>query len=657
MSLEHSSSQHGTLKGITGGGLLVALGIIYGDIGTSPLYVLKAIIGTQVITDTLILGALSCVFWTLTILTTIKYVIITLRADNKGEGGIFSLYTLVRRTKTWLIFPAIIGGSTLLADGLITPPISVASAVEGLRLIYPDIETIPIVIAILSLLFFIQQYGTKIVGQAFGPLMTIWFGMLAILGIIEIWGRWEVLSALNPYYAYQLLVNYPGGFWLLGGVFLCTTGAEALYSDLGHCGRANIRVTWTYVKIALLLNYFGQGAYLLEMQGNKLNGIDPFFSLMPTWFLPTGILIATMAAIIASQALITGSFTLVAEAIRLNLWPKLKIVYPTNLKGQMYIPILNWLLWAGCIGIMLYFEESAKMEGAYGVSIIMTMIMTSMLLIHYFVLKRVNSGIIWLYMFLYFFIEGAFLVSNLSKFMHGGYVTILIAALLIFIMWVWHEATHMKRTFTDYTKIDKYLPQLTDLSADTTVPKYATHLVYLSTAENENFIEKKITYSIFKKSPKRADTYWFLHVETIDEPYEMRYEIKTLVPQKVFRIEFQLGFRIEQRLLPLFKAAIENMVANGEVNVNSRYPSLDKYNIKGDVRYVMIDRYLSYENTLPAYQKFILETYYLIKNFSFHEERLFGLDASFVEVEKVPLMLSTKKKIAIKRHESKKIEH
>ncbi|MEY2829083.1 MAG: hypothetical protein RIQ33_941 [Bacteroidota bacterium] len=649
----HSHSNH--LQKLTTGGLLVTLGIIYGDIGTSPLYVLKSIIGDRPISEDLIFGALSCVFWTLTMLTTVKYVIITLRADNNGEGGIFSLYTLVRRTKGWLIFPAIIGGSTLLADGLITPPISVSSAVEGLRLINPTIPTVPIVIGILTLLFFIQQYGTKIVGATFGPLMTIWFSMLAILGVMGIWGHWYIIKSLNPYYAYNLLVNYPGGFWLLSGVFLCTTGAEALYSDLGHCGRINIRVSWTYVKVALLLNYFGQGANLLQHVGHTLNNInesknfDPFYQLMPQWFLLTGIFIATIAAIIASQALITGSYTLVAEAMRLNIWPKLKIVYPTNVKGQMYIPSLNWLLYAGCIGVVLYFQESSAMEGAYGVSIIMTMLMTTMLLVHYFVLRRFNPNLIRGYMILYFVIELSFLVANFSKFIHGGWVSILIASFLIFIMWVWHEATALKKSFTDFSKINKYLPQLKDLSEDVTVPKYATHLVYLSTAENENFIEKKVTYSIFKKFPKRADTYWFLHVETSDEPYGMQYRIVTLIPQKVFRIEFKLGFRMEQRLLPLFKKVVDDMEANGEVDVMSRYPSIQKYHIKGDVRYVIIDRYLSYENTLPAYQKFILETYYIIKNFSYHEDKLFGLDSSFVEVESVPLMLSKRKLPDIKR--------
>lgn len=644
-------SHHDHLRRISSGGLLVALGIIYGDIGTSPLYVLKSIIGTKEISDDLILGALSCVFWTLTLLTTFKYVIITLRADNKGEGGIFSLYTLVRRTKGWLIFPAMIGGSTLLADGLITPPISVSSAVEGLRLIYPSIQTIPIVITILSLLFFIQQYGTKIVGQTFGPLMLLWFGMLAILGITNIWGHWYIFNALNPYYAYKLLVMYPGGFWLLGGVFLCTTGAEALYSDLGHCGRGNIRVSWTYVKLALILNYFGQGAHLLTMRGQKLNGVDPFYSLMPQWFLITGIIIATIAAIIASQALITGSYTLVAEAIRLNLWPKLKINYPTNQKGQMYIPAINWLLYFGCVAVVLYFKESSAMEGAYGVSIILTMLMTTLLLVHYFVLKRVNPALIWVYMFFYFSLEGMFLFSNFSKFYHGGWVTIVIASCLIFIMWVWNEATHLKRAFTDFVKFDKYLPRLKDLSEDETVPKYATHLIYLSTSESEHFIEKKITYSIFRKFPKRADTYWFLHVTTTDEPYEMSYKVNPLIPGKVFRVDFRLGFRVEQRITGLFKQVVDEMVSRGEVDTISRFPSLRQHEIKGDVKYILIDRYLSQENYLPAYQKFIFDIYYLIKNISFREERAFGIDSGFVEIEHVPLVLNKKRNFNIKRVE------
>ena len=393
---------HHHIHKVSGAALLVTLGIIFGDIGTSPLYVLKAIVGDAPVNAETIKGGLSCIFWTLTLQTTVKYVILTLRADNKGEGGIFSLYALVRRAKIkWLMYPAIIGGSTLLADGIITPPISVASAVEGLRGINPYIHTVPIVICILIALFTIQQFGTKFIGRFFGPVMLIWFLMLSILGAAQMFANISIISAVNPYYAYKLLFVHPGGFLVLGAVFLCTTGAEALYSDLGHCGRDNIRISWIFVKTALVLNYFGQGAWLISTQqghilvtkdaaGKILTSVNPFFAIMPQWFVPAGIMIATMAAIVASQALISGSFTLINEAMRLNFWPKVKVKYPTDLKGQLYIPSVNWMLLAGCISIVLYFRESSGMEAAYGLAIVLTMLMTTTLLTYYMIIKRYN---------------------------------------------------------------------------------------------------------------------------------------------------------------------------------------------------------------------------------------------------------------------------
>src|SRR6187402_1199560 len=350
---------------LTLGGLLISLGIIYGDIGTSPLYVMKAILGEYIINADIVLGGVSCVFWTLTLQTTIKYVLITLSADNHGEGGIFALYALVKKTKIkWLIVPAIIGGSALLADGIITPPISVSSAVEGMRSYFPHINTVPIVIGILVILFIIQQFGTKLVGRFFAPMMLILFGMLAVLGISQISLHPEVFKAINPYYAYHLLSIHPEGFFVLGFVFLCTTGAEALYSDMGHCGRKNIRISWIFVKLALVLNYFGQAAYLIMHEGQTLMSLggefgNPFYLIMAKWFYPFGIAIATMAAVIASQAVISGSFTMVNEAMRLNFWPKVKIKYPTELKGQIYIPSVNWLLFLGCVLVVLYFQVSA----------------------------------------------------------------------------------------------------------------------------------------------------------------------------------------------------------------------------------------------------------------------------------------------------------
>ncbi len=635
---------------VSAGALLVTLGIIFGDIGTSPLYVLKAIVGDKPIDAETILGGLSCIFWTLTLQTTVKYVILTLRADNNGEGGIFSLYALVRRAKIkWLMYPAIIGGSTLLADGIITPPISVASAVEGLRVINPDIRTIPIIIVILTALFTIQQFGTKFIGKFFGPAMLVWFLMLSILGISQLLTNMSVFSAINPYYAYKLLFLHPQGFLVLGAVFLCTTGAEALYSDLGHCGRENIRISWIFVKTALVLNYFGQGAWLIAHEGQKLNDSNPFFSIMPHWFVPAGIMIATLAAIVASQALISGSFTLINEAMRLHFWPKVKVKYPTDLKGQLYIPSINWLLLAGCITIVLYFQESAGMEAAYGLAIVLTMLMTTTLLTYYMFIKRYNRIFIFLCLITYLTIETSFLIANLNKFTHGGWITILIASFLILVMLVWYYARKIRNRYVEFVKLTDHLPILEDLSRDLTVPKYATHLVYLTSADNKDEIESKIIYSIMQKQPKRADIYWFVHVDTVDEPYRMEYKVCEFIHDDVIRIDFLLGFRVAPKVNLMFRKVVEDMVRNKEVDITSRYKSLNKNNIIGDFRFIVIEKFLSYENELPFYEKLILDLYGALKHFSLSEEKAFGLDTSSVTVETVPLIITPPKELHMKR--------
>ncbi len=645
-----SVSSHSSHQKITAAGLLITLGIIYGDIGTSPLYVMKAIVGNLPINDEVVLGGISCIFWTLTLQTTIKYVFLTLRADNKGEGGIFSLYALVRRRKTpWLVFPAIIGGSTLLADGIITPPISVSSAIEGLQAINPDIPTIPIVISIIAALFVIQRFGTNMVGKFFGPMMLIWFGMLAVLGVIGIGGDFSVLRAINPYYAYTLLVNHPGGFWLLGAVFLCTTGAEALYSDLGHCGRENVRLTWGFVKTSLLLNYFGQGAWLMSNHGKVLDGQNPFFALMAPWFLPIGIFIATAAAIIASQALISGSFTLINEAIRLNFWPKVKVVYPTDLRGQLYIPSVNWLLFAGCVGIVLHFKESSGMEAAYGLAIILTMLMTTLLLTYYLVLYDFPKWIAYSVFLVFVTIEFSFLVANLSKFSHGGWVTLMIASLLILIMVVLYYSRKIRNRLVEFVKVDEYLPLLDTLSNDTSIPKYSTHLVYLTSANHGNEIEEKILYSILYKQPKRADIYWFVHVDVLDEPYTLEYKVTEIMKGRLIRVDFKIGFRVDPRINLMFRQVVEDLVRNKEVDIVSRYPSLGKRHMVGDFRFVVMEKFLSLDNELPWIQKIIMDLYFFIKKFSLSDEKAFGLDTSTVAVEKVPLIVKPISGLKLKR--------
>ncbi len=644
-------SSHKDLQKLTAGGLLISLGIIYGDIGTSPLYVFKAIVGNQRITDTLILGGVSCIIWTLTLQTTLKYVVITLRADNKGEGGIFSLFSLVRRRAPWLIVPAVIGGCALLADGIITPPISVSSAIEGLETFYPHLHTVPIVIVILALLFIIQQFGTSLVGKAFGPMMFVWFSMMGILGIFYIAGMPSILKAINPYYAIYLLWTNPDAFIILGAVFLCTTGAEALYSDLGHCGRRNIQISWIYVKTSLILNYLGQGVWLLQSRG-KLVNLDihnPFYELMPSWFLIYGIGIATIATIIASQALISGSFTLIAEAVRLNLWPKVAVKYPSIQKGQLYVPSVNWLLCAGCIGVVLLFKHSDEMEAAYGLSITVAMLMTTILVSNYLRQKKIPVYAVITFLIVYIIIEGSFLAGNLIKFVHGGWFTFSVGLVLFVVMWTWHTARRIRNRYVKFIDISDYYTILKELSEDETVPKYASQLVYLTSANNDTEVESKIIYSILQKQPKRADIYWLIHVDTLDEPYRKEYEVNFLIPNKLIRVDFKLGFRVEQQINLLFRRVVEDLVKRGEIDITSTYKSLNKHKIVGDFRCVVIDKIFSRSHHLSFFERLMMGLYDILKKASLSEERGFGLDLSFVTVEKVPLMLTSPESVEIRR--------
>ena len=653
-----SSHSHQSLHSkLTTGGLLISLGIIYGDIGTSPLYVMKAILGDYVISRDIVLGGISCIFWTLTLQTTLKYVIITLNADNHGEGGIFALFALVKKTKIkWLIIPAIIGGSALLADGIITPPISVSSAIEGLRLFNPKINTVPIVIGILIGLFTIQQFGSKIVGKFFSPIMLVWFTMLGVLGFLQIMTDASVFTGINPYYGYKLLQVHPEGYFVLGAVFLCTTGAEALYSDMGHCGRKNIRISWIFVKLMLLLNYFGQGAYLINHEGKTLSEIggnvkNPFYLIMADWFMPVGIVIATMAAVIASQALISGSFTLINEAMRLNFWPKVKIKYPTELKGQLYIPSINWLLLLGCIGIVLYFEESGNMEHAYGLAIVLCMIMTTILLNFYLIMKRVKLYFIVPLITIYLLIEFSFLYANITKFMHGGFVTLIIASILIGIMATWYLAKQISKNYTKNVKIKDYKKVLAELSVDLSIPKYATHLVYMTNSNRVDEIEEKVMYSILQKRPKRADLYWFIHVNVLNEPYRKEYRVTEIIQDDIYRVDFYLGFREPTKINLMFKQVIKEMVERGEVDITSRYESLNKNHIIGDFKFVLSERFISNDSLITFFEKVVMNTYFILKKLSLSEQKGFGLDNSSVKVEQFPMVLHPVENIDMRRIE------
>lgn len=632
-------------------GLLVALGIVFGDIGTSVLYAFSAIVGTRTIDETLVLGGFSAIFWTLTLQTTIKYIIIVLSADNNGEGGVFSLYALIRRyAGKWILYPTIIGGSFILAEGIITPPISVSSAVEGLRIYAPDIPTIPIVIGILIILFVAQQFGTQTIGKFFGPVMFVWFSFIAAMGLLSLSRDFSILGAINPIWVYRFLVEYPGGFWLLGAVFLCTTGAEALYSDMGHCGRSNIRYSWIFVKICLLLNYAGQAAWLMTHAGEKIEGITPFYGIVPRVILPFGIAIATLAAIIASQALISGSFTLVGEAMRLNFWYRQRIVYPTDFKGQLYIPQVNWLLLAGCIGVVLYFGESKYMEAAYGLSVTLTMMMTTVLLSVYLRVKRLPLPLVYFIVGVYLAIESAFLVANLIKFKEGGWITFLGGLVLISTMWLWYHGRQLRRSLTKMEKTAPFFETLKAISNEKSLPQYATHLVYLTASDTPAKLEQETVRSILEKTPKRADVYWFLHVKTDNKPFTMKYCVKMLEKDDVYFITFTLGFRIEPRINYFFELVLKDLEQNQEVNITSRHPALEKYDIDGDIRFVLHSSFLSYENDLPFKQNFIMRSYYFLRRwFSIREDAAYGLDASNVVIEHEPIVVREPENVKLTR--------
>ncbi len=626
---------------ITAASLLVALGIIYGDIGTSPLYVMKAIIGEREITELLVYGGISCVFWTLTFQTTFKYVLLTLSADNHGEGGVFSLYALVKRFgKGKLVIPTILGATTLLADGIITPPISVASAVEGLEAVVPNLPTIPIVIAILSGLFIFQRFGTQKVGTIFGPAMVVWFSMLTVLGLSQIIHHPDILKALNPIYAYRLLVEYPHGFWLLGAVFLCTTGAEALYSDLGHCGRQNIRITWIFVKSALLINYLGQGAWLMHQDSQFLNGQNPFYTIMPEWFLIIGIVIATLAAIIASQALISGSFTLINEAISLNFWPRVALKNPTNLKGQIYIPSVNTILWIGCVLMILYFKNSAHMEAAYGFSITVAMMMTTILLSYYlFFIKKVKIGWIALMLLVFSLIEVSFFLANIVK-IKERWMFLFFELFIFMVMYVWYYSRKINNRFLKFVNLAEQSPMLQELSTDDAIPKYATHLIYLSKANKTFEIEEKIIKSIFAKKPKRADVYWFLHINRTNEPFTLNYEVIELLDDKVIKVVLNVGFRIQPKVELYFKKIVQELVERKELNLHIRPDGSTKYNAEPDYRFVIIEKFISVENEFAFKDGWLLTSYFWLKKLSLSDEKAFGLDKSDVAIEEYPMVYS-----------------
>lgn len=635
-----SSSLPSAFKRVSAMGLLVTLGIVFGDIGTSPLYVMKAIIGVNPDFDAdYVIGAVSCVIWTLTLQTTVKYVLIALRADNNGEGGILALYALLRRLpRRWLYIVAAVGASTLIADGVITPAITVTSAIEGLRLVEPAVPVLPLVVVIIIAIFLMQQAGTGKIGRYFGPFMLLWFTMLGVMGALHLGDHIGILKAFNPWYAVKLLIDYPGWFLILGAVFLCTTGAEALYSDLGHCGRMNISVSWIFVKLMLILNYLGQGAWIIG-DGDGVE-VNPFYGIMPHWFTIIGVLMSTGAAIIASQALLSGSFTIFSEAINLVFWPKLKIKYPSSEKGQLYIPAVNWTLLIGCLLTVLLFRSSSHMEAAYGLAITVTMLMTTILLTFYLRHHGASRWVCGLFLAVFASIETVFFAANLVKFTHGGWFTIMIAGLVVAVMVGWRNSTRIRNTFIEYRRLEDYLGIIKDIKTDTDIPKYASNVIYFSRSGDDSLIESKLIYSIINKQPKRADHYWIIHIENVDAPETLEYSVKIIVPQTVYFVTIRLGFRVDPKVSVYLRQIVEDLVDESSLDLVSSYPSLHRRGIAGDFRFIIIHRIFSPSSSCGKWPEFLMRLHEWLRRIGISDQTAMGLDTSVVTLETVPLIIT-----------------
>ena len=656
-SLNTPKSSHNKM---TLAGILVALGVVYGDIGTSPMYTMSSLVagngGLKNISTDFILGSISLIFWTLTIITTTKYVLIALRADNNGEGGIFALYTLVRKKAKWLLIPAMIGGATFLSDGMMTPAVTVTTAIEGLKglninnhvLITNQKTVVLVTIIILSCLFFIQRFGTEALGKAFGPIMLLWFTSLAVAGLYRLAGDWSFLRALNPYYAFQTLISpaNKNGIFILGSIFLATTGAEALYSDMGHVGRNNIYGSWPYVKICLLINYLGQGVWLNQVKDlvsyQNMDTLNPFFEMVPAPFRLAMTIIATLAAIIASQALISGSYTLVSEATKLKLLPRLRMIYPTNFKGQLYIPAVNNIIWVLCIAIVIYFQNSERMAGAYGLVITITMLMTTILLNAWLLTTKHNRFLSELIIVFFLAIESIFLISNSVKFFEGGYVTFTIACILIMIMIIWQYGELLKNDNTfhrEYVSLLAYKRQLKKLSEDDTLPLYTTNLVYLTKIHEGYKVKKDILYSILDKRPKRAKVYWFVTVNVTDNPYTTEYSVDTFGTDYMVNVQLYLGFRMEQKVNFFLRQIVNEMMIKGELPRQPQtYTTIPDRNV-GDFSFVLIQEVLSPDTQLNNIKKSIIQARLWLQRYTVTPAIWFGLSYSDVVMERVPLIL------------------
>ncbi|MBP2057424.1 KUP system potassium uptake protein [Lactobacillus colini] len=657
-------------------GLLIAIGIVYGDIGTSPMYVMKSIVagngGIGSVSRDFIIGSISLVLWTVTLLTTLQTVIIALKATNHGEGGIFALYTLVRKYAKWLVLPALVGGAAILADGTLTPAVTVTTAIEGLKGIEfgkgnipvsTQTEVIIITIIILLLLFSVQRMGTSIIGKAFGPIMFVWFSFLGIIGLVNMASDWSILQALNPYYAIAVLFGpyNKAGLAILGSIFLATTGAEALYSDVGHVGKGNIIGSWPFVFLALTFNYMGQGVWILNNPNYQANGGDfnPFFEIVPQQWRLAAIVLATIAAVIASQALITGSFTLVAEASGLKFLPRMNIIYPSTKKGQIYIPSVNKMIAAATIAIVLLFQTSEHMEAAYGLSITISMLMTTILLYEWLVLKKVNPIWNWIFLIFFGFLDVMFMLSSLTKFTHGGYVSVLIAGFIGVIMCIWFYGNKIRdkhESRNAYVRLDEYTDMLTRLSHDEDYPTYATNVVYMAKVKYNKFIKREILYSILDKRPKRARAYWFVTVNVTNEPFTAEYAVNTYGTKNVINVQLFLGFKRQQKVNVYLRQIVHDLIADGTIEAQPQEYTTTPGRDVGDFSFVIVNDVISPQTELKGYEKWLVETRVWLQNLSSNPASWFGLDYADTVIERVPLILGNQNSSRIERIEPKNYE-
>ncbi len=635
---------------------LVTIGIVYGDIGTSPLYVMKSIMegngGISGVDEQFIIGSLSLVIWTITLLTTVKYVLIAMKADNHGEGGIFSLYALVKSCGKWLIVPAMLGGAALLADGVLTPAVTVTTAVEGLRSIESmnrflgsgQLKVVIITLAIITTLFSVQHAGTSKIGKAFGPAMLLWFSFLGLTGGAHIFSAPAVLKAFNPYYAIWLLFSPANklGFMILGSVFLATTGAEALYSDMGHVGKENIYFSWPFVKLCLILNYLGQGAWIIQSRGNSalyaIEDLNPFFMMLPEMLRPVAVILSALAAVIASQALITGSYTLVSEAILLDLLPHLEIRYPSDTKGQLYIGTVNSVLWIGCSLVVLYFRSGARIESAYGLAITVTMLMTTLLLWIYLFSIRKKKVLSFVILLVFGGIESIFFISSLGKFMHGGYVTVILTLVLLFLEIVWYRGTQLEKQYSTRLKVRDHVDSLVALHNDEEIPMLSHNLVYLGSEKDPELIDRDVLYSILDKDTKRAMAYWFVSVNVVNDPKTMTYDLETYGTDCIFRIRLNLGFKCPTRINVYLRQIVQDMQRRGELPDQNKKYSIYGHSNVGTFKFCIIHKSVTTKTELSTLDEFILNSKYAIRKAAGSRERWYGLDTSSLILENVPLI-------------------